>query len=156
MMRIAVTYKNGQILQHFGHTEQFKLYDVQDGNVIATLDCRCPITADLNHLRETAIAHLPGFIIDAAETKEPHHVPAESELVSALLAAYHEETGLEPKAMSTGGGTYAKVLKQGVAYGAAFPDEEDLAHQAGEYAKISSLMKSVRVFANALLRLAAE
>ena len=36
MMRIAVTYKNGQIFQHFGHTEQFKLYDVQDGNVIAT------------------------------------------------------------------------------------------------------------------------
>ena len=129
---------------------------IEDGNVIATLDCRCPITADLDQLRSNAIAHLPGFIIDAAETKEPHHVPAESELVSALLAAYHEETGLEPKAMSTGGGTYAKVLKQGVAYGAAFPDDEDLAHQAGEYAKISSLMKSVRVFANALLRLAAE
>ena len=36
MMRIAVTYKNGQIFQHFGHTEQFKLYDAQDGNVIAT------------------------------------------------------------------------------------------------------------------------
>lgn len=33
-MRIAVTYENGQIFQHFGHTENFKFYDVQDGKVI--------------------------------------------------------------------------------------------------------------------------
>ncbi len=32
-MRIAVTYENGQIFQHFGHTEQFKIYDVDSGAV---------------------------------------------------------------------------------------------------------------------------
>ena len=32
-MRIAVTYENGQIFQHFGHTEQFKVYDVIDGKI---------------------------------------------------------------------------------------------------------------------------
>ncbi len=35
-MKIAVTYENGRIFQHFGHTEQFKLYDVADGKVIAS------------------------------------------------------------------------------------------------------------------------
>ena len=30
-MRIAVTYENGQIFQHFGHTAQFKLYDAENG-----------------------------------------------------------------------------------------------------------------------------
>ena len=34
-MRIAVTYENGAIFQHFGHTEQFKLYDIEDGKVAA-------------------------------------------------------------------------------------------------------------------------
>ena len=34
-MRIAVTYENGEIFQHFGHTEQFKLYDVEDGKIIS-------------------------------------------------------------------------------------------------------------------------
>lgn len=29
-MKIAVTYENGKIFQHFGHCEQFKLYDVED------------------------------------------------------------------------------------------------------------------------------
>ena len=32
-MRIAVTYDNGQIWQHFGKTEFFKLYDVEDGSI---------------------------------------------------------------------------------------------------------------------------
>ena len=34
IMKIAVTYENGQIFQHFGHTEQFKLYEAADGKVI--------------------------------------------------------------------------------------------------------------------------
>ena len=34
IMRIAVTYENGQIFQHFGRTEQFKLYDIADGKII--------------------------------------------------------------------------------------------------------------------------
>ena len=32
-MRIAVPYENGLIFQHFGHTGQFKLYDVEDGQI---------------------------------------------------------------------------------------------------------------------------
>jgi len=33
-MRIAVTYENGEIFQHFGHTEQFKLYDIENSQVV--------------------------------------------------------------------------------------------------------------------------
>ena len=33
-MRIAVTYENGNIFQHFGHTEQFKLYDIQETQIV--------------------------------------------------------------------------------------------------------------------------
>lgn len=32
-MKIGVTYENGEIFQHFGHTEQFKIYDVEDGKI---------------------------------------------------------------------------------------------------------------------------
>lgn len=34
MKRIAVTYENGNVFQHFGHTEQFKVYEVEDGKII--------------------------------------------------------------------------------------------------------------------------
>ena len=33
-MKIAVTYENGQIFQHFGHTEQFKIYDTENGKIV--------------------------------------------------------------------------------------------------------------------------
>lgn len=36
IMRIAVTYENGNIFQHFGHTEQFKLYDVENGQIVCS------------------------------------------------------------------------------------------------------------------------
>lgn len=35
-MKIAVTYENGMIFQHFGHTEQFKLYNVENGQIVTT------------------------------------------------------------------------------------------------------------------------
>ena len=35
-MKIAVTYDNGQVFQHFGHTEQFKVYEVENGRVISS------------------------------------------------------------------------------------------------------------------------
>lgn len=32
-MKIAVTYEDGMIFQHFGHTQQFKIYNVEDGQI---------------------------------------------------------------------------------------------------------------------------
>jgi len=33
-MRVAVTYENGEIFQHFGHTQQFKFYDIEDKKIV--------------------------------------------------------------------------------------------------------------------------
>ncbi len=35
-MIIAATYENGQIFQHFGHTQQFKLYEVVNGEILSS------------------------------------------------------------------------------------------------------------------------
>lgn len=35
-MKIAVTYEDGQVFQHFGHTSQFKVYEAEDGNIISS------------------------------------------------------------------------------------------------------------------------
>lgn len=124
------------------------------GIISCSLDMRCPITADLTALASSAKAHLPGFTAVHLETKAPHHVPADSKLVTSLLAAYTEITGQDAKPQFTGGGTYAKVLKQGVAFGAAFPEDEDLAHQANEYIDLDQMTRAMKIYASALLRLA--
>ena len=35
-MKIAVTYADGEIFQHFGHTEQFKIYEIENNQVVKT------------------------------------------------------------------------------------------------------------------------
>ena len=35
-MKIAVTYENGNIFQHFGRTEYFKVYEVEDGKILSS------------------------------------------------------------------------------------------------------------------------
>ena len=37
-MKIAVTYENGEIFQHFGHTAQFKVYNVEDGKIVRPIN----------------------------------------------------------------------------------------------------------------------
>ena len=35
-MKIAATYENGNIFQHFGHTAQFKIYTVENGKIVSS------------------------------------------------------------------------------------------------------------------------
>lgn len=127
-----------------------------EGGVYATLDIRYPVMTNPDMIIKNVSASLPGMRVDAMEVKEPHHVPAGSELVQNLLDAYHEVTGYERKCLYTGGGTYARSLQEGVAFGASFPQDEDLAHQANEYADIEGLYKNIKIFALAIVKLAGK
>lgn len=127
----------------------------KDG-VYATLDIRYPVMTNPDMIIKNVSASLPGMRVEAMEVKEPHHVPAGSELVQNLLDAYHEVTGYERKCLYTGGGTYARSLQEGVAFGASFPQDEDLAHQANEYADIEGLYKNIKIFALAIVKLAGK
>lgn len=124
--------------------------------VYATLDIRYPVMTNPNMIGKNVSASLPGMRVDVMELKEPHYVPAGSELVQNLLDAYHEVTGYERKCLYTGGGTYARSLQEGVAFGASFPQDEDLAHQANEYANIEGLYKNIKIFALAIVKLAGK
>ena len=35
-MKIAVTFDNGMVFQHFGHTEQFKIYETENGKIVSS------------------------------------------------------------------------------------------------------------------------
>ncbi|MBQ8536116.1 MAG: M20/M25/M40 family metallo-hydrolase, partial [Clostridia bacterium] len=129
-------------------------YNEQDG-LYATLDIRYPILCDHKALTASIVAALsPLVTVTVDSQKDPHHVPASSKLVRALMEAYAEVTGdTESQPMDIGGGTYAKVLEEGVAYGSLFPGEHELAHQAGEYISIDSLVNNLYIFIKAIEKL---
>ena len=131
-------------------------YDEENG-LYATLDIRYPILCDHKALSAALTAAVSdGLTATIDSQKEPHHVAPNSKLIQCLLDAYHEVTGLPRECLSTGGGTYAKCLDEGVAFGCVFPGEEELAHQANEYITLDSMMKNVRIIAHAIEKLAGE
>lgn len=95
-------------------------YNEKDG-LYATLDIRYPILCDHAALTASVRAALEGVEVTVDEQKNPHHVAPNSKLVMALLDAYHEATDRPRECVATGGGTYARVLEEGVAFGSVFP-----------------------------------
>ncbi|MDR3587021.1 MAG: dipeptidase PepV [Desulfosporosinus sp.] len=122
------------------------------------IDIRYPVTykRDDVFLPIEKIAQSEQFDIKVLTHQEAHHVPKDSALVQSLLKAYTDVTGLKPFAFAIGGGTYAKVLPQGVAFGPVFPGEPEVIHCADEYISIDNLLLTTKVYAQAILNLAAD
>ncbi|MBQ4176530.1 MAG: peptidase M20, partial [Lachnospiraceae bacterium] len=57
------------------------------------------------------------------------------------------------KPIAIGGGTYVHGLKRGVAFGCAEEDVDNRMHGDDEFMKLSILVKSAKIFADAILRL---
>lgn len=96
------------------------------------------------------------FTVDVVSNSEPLYVPEDEELVQKLLKVYRKVTGDKTKPLSTGGGTYARVMKKGVAFGMLFPGVEDVSHQKDENVLIEHLLKASAIYAEAIVELASK
>ncbi len=88
------------------------------------------------------------------EHKAPLYVPKDSELVKTLLHVYQKHTGdttTEPLAI--GGGTYARVFPNAVAYGPAFPNGDKIIHMPDECFGIDALVKATAIYCDAIYEL---
>jgi succinyl-diaminopimelate desuccinylase len=83
-----------------------------------------------------------------------HHIPEGHRLVRELLSVYSELTGLEAYTIAIGGGTYARMIPNAVAFGCAFPGDADCAHMPDESVDIDKLLLCCRIMAHAIVRLA--
>ena len=129
---------------------------VEKGRVEALMDIRYPVLMNVDAMLRLIRMRLPEMEVSVPSCRAPHHVSEHTELVRELLEAYHEVTGGEKRTIAIGGGTYAQSMEEGVAFGALFPGETELAHQADEYMTEESLYQNARIFARAIVRLAGE
>ena len=84
----------------------------------------------------------------------PHYINPKSELVTKLHEAYVEVTNdTENKIITIGGGTYARLLKNAVAFGAALPGRETVAHMVDEYMSIEDLKIACLVYIKSIEKL---
>lgn len=88
-----------------------------------------------------------------AAAAEPLFVSADTPLVKSLLKAYRDVTGDMRDPLIIGGGTYAKVIPNMVAFGCEPTDEPGRAHQANEYITADELLRAAKVYARAVYNL---
>ncbi|MFJ7697419.1 dipeptidase PepV [Lysinibacillus fusiformis] len=95
-----------------------------------------------------------GFSLDIQDDSKPHYVSEDDPFIQTLAAIYRRQSGdTETPLLSTGGGTYARVLKKGVAFGMLFPGEQDVAHRADEFVVVENLVKAAAIYAEAIVEL---
>ncbi|KGP75395.1 dipeptidase [Desulfosporosinus sp. Tol-M] len=134
------------------------ILEMTSDKVRFVIDIRYPVTFKLDDvfLPIEKIARSEKLGLKVLTHQKAHHVPKDSALVQSLLRAYTDVTGLEPFAFAIGGGTYAKALPQGVAFGPVFPGEPEMVHCADEYISVDNLLITTKVYAQAILNLAAD
>ena len=132
----------------------FNFDDKSSDNTIA-LNFRYPQGTDSDAIYQVLTA-LEGVenVTKSAHEHTPHYVPMDDELVSTLLAVYEKQTGLKGHEQIIGGGTFGRLLKRGVAFGAMFPGDIDTMHQANEFIPVDVLLRAAAIYAEAIYELA--
>lgn len=86
--------------------------------------------------------------------KKSLYVSPKAEFIKKLQKVYEEKMGEKAELISIGGGTYAKAMKNIVAFGPIFKGEPMVEHKPDEYIEIDSLIKNVQIMAAAIYELA--
>ncbi|RLQ97883.1 dipeptidase PepV [Falsibacillus albus] len=130
-------------------------YEANEGGRLG-LNMRYPVTFDLDKEKEAlwSRVHNEGFDVENFTDSKPHHVDEKDPLIQTLKKVYEEQTGEKGELISIGGGTYARSLKSGVAFGPLFPGRPDVAHQKDEYMILEDLFKATAIYAQAIYELA--
>lgn len=97
-----------------------------------------------------------GFEIELGKVQQPHFVDKNDPFVQKLVTAYRNQTGDMTEPYTIGGGTYARNLDKGVAFGAMFEDSEDLMHQKNEYITKKQLFNATSIYLEAIYSLCVE
>ena len=137
-------------------TASLDIIRIENGRLTAVLDVRYPVLFNLDRMFELLSQRLRFLKASDAGSRPPHFVSDQTELVQELLEAYHDVTGGEKRTIAIGGGTYAQSMEEGVAFGALFPGEVEMAHQADEFMPEESIYQNARIFARAIVRLAGK
>ena len=137
-------------------TASLDIIRIENGKLDAIMDVRYPVLFHPGRMYELLNQRLQYLRAEDDGTRPPHFVSDQTELVQELLEAYHEVTGGEKRTIAIGGGTYAQSMEEGVAFGALFPGEVEMAHQADEFITEESVFQNARIFARAIIRLAGK
>lgn len=138
-------------------TNNFGVMNATENELVVKLNYRYPVTKTYEMAGPVVLAafEAAGFELTGAVRKNRLYMPADSDLIQRLMKVYTDCTGdYESKPKSIGGGTYAKMLPNVVAFGPIFPGDEVREHKPDEFMELSRLMDNANIIAEAMYALA--
>ena len=136
-------------------TLAFSMLSLSGEEMEGFFDVRSPICAEPENILSVCRKRFAeiGIRLENTEMIKPHWVDEESDFVKTLLKVYEDYTGLKGYCVAMGGGTYVHDIKNGVAFGAVFPDTDTRMHGPDEFAVIDELVVSAKIFAQVIVEL---
>ena len=135
-------------------TENVGTANLEDGVLRVGINYRIPkdnYTPFIEKMYEKSFNGNKNYRYEALDISEMHYVPRDSFLVETLLNSYRELSGdYTNEPFTIGGGTYAKFIKNCVAFGPALPGEPDVCHIADEYIDIDTFINSIAIYLKAI------
>jgi succinyl-diaminopimelate desuccinylase len=128
---------------------------IDGGSGRAVMDIRYPVSCEGEQLLtaiEAAVCEF-GVKVKVLGHRKPLYVPEDHFLVQILKRVYTKQTGQPAYTIAIGGGTYARVIENAVAFGVIFPGKPELAHQKDEYVEIEDLILNTKIYAHAIAEL---
>ncbi len=116
-----------------------------------TCDIRYPATMS----EEDILAKIAqcGIEYTVVNSQKPLYGEKDSFLISTLCSVYNEVSGKDMKPVAVGGGTYARALKRGAAFGPGEEGEESTIHRADEYITFEKIERCFKIYKLAIERL---
>ncbi len=122
----------------------------ENGFIYFDVDVRYPSKTDFSVI-ESRLKTIGNYTV--SEHKKPLFVDKNSKLVTTLNAIYNKLSGRNESPVTTGGGTYARALKNGVAFGPLPEDAGGRAHMPDEFMTIDELKLCFDVYYRAIKEL---
>ena len=124
----------------------------KDGILTVTTDVRFPATYPLSAVTDKL--DRSGVQYEIVNYQAPLYNDPNGKLIKTLMGVYNAATGKNDKAIAIGGGTYARALKCGCAFGPELPDTEPTIHQANEYVTLDALRFMSKIYYEAIKAIA--
>lgn len=136
-------------------TMNMGLLKMDEDNAELCINIRYPHNLDYPKFIKdfTVIAGKYGLSLEILSNSKPHYINPNTPFIKKLHNSYKKYTNDNTPLMTIGGGTYARDLECGVAYGVNFPGEIEMAHETDEYASIKSLMLAGTILMDAMYEL---
>ncbi|MFN4189951.1 MAG: dipeptidase PepV [Pseudothermotoga sp.] len=124
--------------------------------ITAVVNIRYPIYYSEAMLSKQMEEALKPLQVEPTNHHAPLFVSPDSELIKMLSEVYTDVTGEKAQLLTTGGGTYARAVPCGVAFGPLLPGRPETEHQPDEKIALDDLVLMTRIYAQLLYRVLVE